>query len=224
MTTPTNFYNISWVIEDLSNSTLVNLDDFKKIKESNLSSKITNIDYVYMYSIILDMGKILAVGGNDKSGLSALEEIYPDDFKEKERISKIQEDFKTRISQIQENYKDIISKLKNNRNRIIAHVDISEDNSYFKLGFSKIEIEEKINNHKKYLRLINKDETDLDTAYYAKLNSLVPSSIKDERYCPSDFLNDIESFKKIITEVLGVARDLNFYFYNERVAQAPSKC
>jgi hypothetical protein len=183
MTTPVNFYKIFSVIENLSNSTLVNLDDFEKIKKSNLYSELKNIDYVYMYFVILDMGKILAVGSQDKSGLRALLEIAPHDFKQ-------------RILQIQESYADIISKLKNNRNRIIAHVDISNDNSYFNLGFSEIEIEEKINDHKKYLKIINRHETELDDIFYNKLKSLVPSSIEDERYSSSDFLNDMETFKK----------------------------
>lgn len=210
MQTPKNFYNIYAIIEDLSNSVLENIDDYKKIIDDyELYKDIRNIKFVYMYSIILDMGKTLAVGGNDKSGLKALLEIAPDDFKK-------------RILQTQENYTDIISKLKNNRNRIIAHVDISNENSYFNLGFSALEIEEEINNHKK-LRLMSKDETESDTIFYNKLKSLVPNSIKDERYGPSDFLNDIETFKKIIAEVLEIVRDLNIYFYSKSVAQVPSK-
>ena len=204
MNTPKNFYNIYAVIEDLGNSTHENLDDFTKLNKNNLYTELKNIGYVYMYSIILDMCKILAVGGNDKSGLKALLEIVP-------------EDFKKRILQIQYNYKDVINKLKNNRNRIIAHVDISEENSYFSLGFSAVEIEEKIKNYKKYLRLINKDETEADIIFYNKLKSLVPSSVNNERYSLSDFSRDIDIFKRIIADVLEIARDLNIYFYNKNL-------
>lgn len=42
---------------------------------------------------------------------------------------------------------------------------------------------------------------------------LKSASIKDERYSPSDFLNDLPRLRSLVEGVKSIASDLNVYFY-----------
>jgi hypothetical protein len=156
-----------------------------------------------MHSVLLDIGKLLCVTGSDKSGLNELEKLAPNQFKKEIN------DFKLK-------YSDIISKITTNRNKIIAHIDISENGSYFKLGFSHTEIDRKIEDFKKYVESINNgvlNKSDLEVIDgYNKLKS---SSIKYERYSPSDFYKDKDIFVEMVNIIRKIAQELNYHFYKE---------
>jgi hypothetical protein len=199
---PKNFYNHLFVIEDLGHSILKKLDDFINniVNNSSIKKMFYNIDFVYMHSILLDLAKLISVTNADKSGLKQLKEISPKSTKD-------------RIVAFESKYRDTIDKITSNRNKIISHVDISDANSYFKMGFSDIEIENKIEDNRKYMNMIKSSKDD-NSKLIADLKKLKSISPKWERYSPSDFCEDIEIFKTMVNEVLAITRDLNKYFYN----------
>lgn len=200
---PDNFANLIFVILELGDSILKKISDYENNIHENTDIKTNfhNIDFVYMHSILLDMGKLLSVTNSDKSGLSELDNISPPEFKE-------------RIQKIRDNYGDTIDKITTNRNRIIAHIDISNTQSYFRLGFSRVEIDRKIEDYKKYIGLNDNNLSEVDLKVISDFEALMSTSVKYERYSPSDFFDEKETFVKIVREILQVATDLNVHFYN----------
>ena len=165
-----------------------------------LKKHFFNIDFVYMHHIILDMGKLLSVVKADKSTLSELEKIAPPLFKKE-------------IKSLRKKHKSIIEKITTNRNKIIAHIDISDFGSYFKLGFSNVEINRKVADYTEYTKSRGK-MTPADIDVISRYQKLRAASPKEERYSPSDFIQEKDAFKEITSEVLQIARRMNQYFYN----------
>jgi len=199
---PKNFANNLLVIEGLSNAILRKIDDCENKIKDNFSIKrdFYNIDYVYMHSIVLDMAKLISVTNSDKSGLRQLKSESPTVFRK-------------RIEKFEKRYHKTIEKITSNRNRIISHVNISDINSYFNMGFSDIEISKKIEDYKKILEHyggIYKPDLQLIT----DLEKFKSADIKDERYSPSDFSKDTDNFRAMVREILFIVRDLNIHFYN----------
>ncbi len=203
MNHPQGFYNILFVINELGSTILKKISDYENVIQNDysLKKKFHNIEFVYIHSIILDIAKLTSKASSDKSGLKDLKKFCSD------------KTIQNKITNFEVKYKNTLEKIKNNRNRIIAHVDISEENSYFKMGFSDIEIKTKKDDYKKYMELTNQQ---LDIVKIEELEKFQTSSIKEERYSPSDFLLEIGLLKEMINEVLVIASDINLYFYNSK--------
>ena len=203
MNHPKNFYNILFVVDDLSHTILKKIDDYKNHIESDpsLKRRFYNIEFVYMHSIILDIAKLISATGSDKSGLRQLKELC---------TSKIIE---AEISNFEIKYKNTLEKIKANRNKIIAHVDISDAGSYFDMGFSETEINKKITDLKKYFEL-TKQKPDSNLLF--QFENLKANSSNKERYSPSDFVIEIPVLEKMIKEILKISTDLNLHFYKAR--------
>jgi hypothetical protein len=202
MKQPKNLNNLLFAVDDVARTIIMKIKDYKSNIHDNptLKSKFYNIDFVYMHSILLDLAKLLSTGRNDKSGLSELEKISPPDLKKSISAFKKQND-------------NQIKKIKSNRDRIIAHIDISDVKSYMKMGFSESEINKKVKDYSKYLELLHIDMRGAEEKVISDLKALVSSSIEDERYSPSDFFNELDTFSKIANEILEIAGKLRFHFY-----------
>jgi hypothetical protein len=135
-----NYYDLLAVMEDLSFTTLTYLREYENYisKETNIKETFQTVDFVYMQVVLLNLSKLLSLTNSDKAGLSQLERFGSSIHKQE-------------IVNFRDKYKDIIEKIKSNRNRIISHVDISGSKAYYKMTFSKDEIERKILDRKKYL-------------------------------------------------------------------------
>lgn len=195
-----NFYNILFVVNDLSHTILKKIDDYKNHIESDASLKrrFYNIEFVYMHSIILDIAKLISATGSDKSGLKQLKEICTNKIIGGE------------IDNFESKYKGPIEKIKANRNKIIAHVDVSDAGSYFDMGFSEIEINKKITDLREYFKHIKQEP---DSNLISQLENLKASSSIKERYSPSDFVIEIPVLENMVKEILKISTDLNLYFY-----------
>ena len=203
MNHPKNFYNLLFVVNDLSSTILKKIGDYEKQIEKNsiIITAFHNIEFVYIHSIVLDIAKLISATGADKSGLKQLKEICPD------------EDIKARIELFEQKYKDTLAKIRANRNKIIAHVDISDVGSYVNMGFSKIEIERKITDYKEYLKITGGELDATASNLISQLEKLESVSPDKERYSPSDFSVEIPTLKEMVNEILVIASDLNLYFY-----------
>lgn len=203
MNSQKNLYNILFVTNDLSHAILKKMDDYKNHIDTDFSlkKKFYNIEFVYMHSIILDIAKLISATGSDKSGLKQLKELCPSKTIEEE------------ISNFEIKYKNTIEKIKTNRNKIIAHVDISNTDSYFEMGFSEIEISRKISDLKSYLKYHTKEPS---IEMISQLENLKASCPKKERYSPSDFMSEIPLLEAMVREILKISKDLNLYFYRTR--------
>ncbi len=198
MTPQESFPDVFRVILDLSSTISKKIDDYKNNIENNPSIKraFYNIDFVYMHSIVLDMGKLLSVNNNDRSGLRGLEKSSPDKFKKDIRI-------------FRDKYKDVIEKIKSNRNRIISHVDISDEGHFSKMGFSEKEVNKKVtdlNDHFTFLYGLNKSLVESSIEHWNKLRS---ESIRTERYSPSDFSKEVDIFIIMIREIVSISYKIN---------------
>lgn len=200
MSIPNNFYNILFVVNDLSHTILKKIGDYKTYIESDASlrRKFYNIEFVYMHSIILDIAKLISATGSDKSGLKQLKELCTSEVIE------------TEIDNFEFKYKNTLEKIKANRNKIIAHVDISDASSYFDMGFSEIEINKKITDLKEYFKHTKQES---DPNLISQLKNLKASSSIKERYSPSDFVIEIPVLENMVEEILKISTDLNLYFY-----------
>lgn len=118
MVNQNDFYNVLFVIYQLSSDILKKIIDYKTlIEDSNLIKKqFYNIEFVYMHSIILDIAKLTSSTKSDKSGLKELEKISPNVLKKE-------------ITALTQRHKDLLEKIRNNRNKIIAHIDVTERGS-----------------------------------------------------------------------------------------------
>lgn len=203
MSTSNNFYNILFVVNDLSHTILKKIDDYKTRIENDASlrRKFYNIEFVYMHSIILDIAKLTSATDSDKSGLKQLKELC---------TSKI---IKAEIDNFESKYKNTLQKIKANRNKIIAHVDISDAGSYFDMGFSEIEINKKITDLKEYFKHIKQEP---DSNLVSQLENLRVSSSIKERYSPSDFIIEIPILENMVKEILKISTGLSLYFYKAR--------
>jgi len=203
MNHPKNFYNILFVVNDLSYTIFKKIDDYKNHIESDpsLKRRFYNIEFVYIHSIILDIAKLISATGSDKSGLKQLKELC---------TSKT---IKTKINNFEIKYKNTLKKITVNRNKIIAHVDISDAGSYFDMGFSETEINKKITDTKKYFKNIKKEP---DPNLISQLENLKARSSTNERYSPSDFIIEIPVLENMVKEILKISIDINLYFYKAR--------
>jgi hypothetical protein len=198
-----NFYNILFVVNDLSHTILKKIDDYKNHIESDTSLKrrFYNIEFVYMHSIILDIAKLISATGSDKSGLKQLKEVC---------TSKI---IRGEIDNFESKYKNTLEKIKANRNKIIAHVDVSDAGSYFDMGFSETEINKKITDLREYFKHTKQEP---DSNLISQLENLKAGSSIKERYSPSDFVIEIPVLENMVKEILKISTDLNLYFYKAR--------
>ena len=195
---PQNFYDLLAVMEELSFTTLKHLEEYEGniLNKVDLKKNFHNIDFVYMHIIILNLAKLLSVTNSDKSGLAQLEKFASPALKQE-------------IFLFRNKYQHVINKIASNRNRIISHIDISDLKAYYKMGFSEVEIEKKIEDRKKYLRIIGQKENKNDTDFYEHLRKLIALSEDNERYSPSDFVDAFPLFKSMINEILKLTRDVN---------------
>ncbi len=203
MNHPKNFYNILFVVNDLSYTILKKINDYKDNIEGDTSiiTKFYNIDFVYMHSIILDIAKLVSTAHSDKSGLKELKKICNSEI------------IMNEINNFESKYKNTLEKIKTNRNKIIAHVDISDAGSYFDLGFSEVEIKRKLRDLKEYF---NNTKQEPDNNLISHIENLKANSSLQERYSPSDFVTEIPVLENMVNEILKISTDLNLHFYNEQ--------
>jgi len=199
-----NFYNISFVMNDLSQGIVRKIQDYENNIKGNFVIKkdFYNIEFIYMHSVILDMAKLISVTKVDKSGLNQLEKISPKEIKQQ-------------IKYFNEKYKKIIVKITQNRNRIISHLDISNKSTFFNMGFSNLEIENKIADFKKYVLTYDNKNKESIEVFVERLEQLKSKSIENERYSPCDFIEDIPTLKDMITKISKILREVDFYYYNQ---------
>ena len=148
--------------------------------------------------IILTIAKLLSLTRSDRSGLVQLEKISPPEVKR-------------RIQDLRKLNEPLITKISSNRSRIIAHVDISTNRSYTKMGFSEMEVERMLDGLRK--SFFQRDDA-MQADLVKRWRNLASTSPEQERYSPSDFLNDLPKLRTLAKEVQNIVRDLNIYFYN----------
>jgi len=194
------FWNIVFVIDDLSRAILKKLTDYEaKIKNNpSIKKDLRDIDFIYMHSTLLDLAKLVSQAGNDRSGLNELKKISPKKIKAK-------------IEAFYMNHREIVVKIMSNRNRIVAHVDIDK-NPYFNMKFSGAEINKVITDHRESVEGTGMKP---DLAFIAALKSLKSTTQNEERYSPSDFEVDIDTFRKMIQEVSSFVTDAKRLFYSQ---------
>ncbi len=199
---PPKFTKIYSVILDLGETISEKITDFTDRIYNNpkIKREFYNIDFVYMHSIILDLAKMVGLTGSDKSGLKELGKICDDS------------EIKKMINDFENSNVNILNKIKSNRSRIIAHVDISDRSSYFNMGFSELEIDNKIKDHINYSNITKQIP---DESLIQGLKKLKSESTSEERYSPTDFYNDIPKFKKLIDEIKLIVDTANKYFYTK---------
>lgn len=206
MTHPKNFYNLLFVVDDLSSAIVKKIDDYENlIQGSNTIKKdFYNIEFVYMHSIVLDMAKLLSVTKSDKSGLIQLKDISP-------------EEIESEIAKFEQDNKKIIEKITNNRNRIISHVDISDGSAYFDMGISEHEFKNKIDDYRRYLAHFGDVDENKIRTYEESLQKIKSTSSENERYRPPDFIVDLPVLKSMSEKISKFAHDINIYYYNMKL-------
>ncbi|MBU4056658.1 hypothetical protein KJ695_01975, partial [Patescibacteria group bacterium] len=170
------------------------IKDFQYIhKSKSLKEKLRDIEFVYMHSIIFDIAKLFGATKSDKIGLKQFKNISPKKSKDK-------------LTELEKSYGDIFLKISNNRNRIIAHINISNKNAYFNMGFSIEEINKKIADCK------NSAYFDPNDSFIERLKNLKAKNRDNERYSPSDFLIDIPRIEKFLNEFTLIIDEVNIYY------------
>lgn len=198
-----NFYALLGAMINLTIETKDLLTEYRTFIAKNkvIKKHLKNVEYIYMYYIILNLSKLFSLDGSGKSGLKDIKHISPKKIKD-EIILLEQSNLKT------------MEKIENNRNRIVAHLDISKKNSYINMGFSTIEMNLKKKDILKYSILTNMDEVHTKNLL-EKYKELKAKSKKDERYSPSDFTREIPKFIKMMEDMSKIMNDLNIYYYNK---------
>ncbi len=163
--------------------------------------RLHNIEFVYMGSIIIDLGVLLSVTKHDDSSLKKLGEIC----QENHNFHSIKLDVNSFLNK----YKKTSGKIEANRNRLLSHIDISDKKSFHMMTFSNIETDE---NLKKY-GAINRDTGEIihKTLFEAidKMRTKEKSNntFSAERYGILDFREDIPKFISILEEVRKIVFD-----------------
>ena len=189
-----NYYNLFAITWNLIKNTEKKIQDFKYIlKNKGLKEELHDIEIVYMHSIIIDIAKLINATKSDKIGLKQFKNISPKESKSK-------------LVELEKSYKDIFLKIVSNRNRIIAHIDISNKNSYYNMGFSEEETNRMI---KDYIDSMYFDPSDSTIEGFKKL---VAKNKNNERYSLSDFLTDIPRMKKFLNEFGSIINEVNNYY------------
>jgi hypothetical protein len=198
-----NFYVLLGAVINLTIETKDLLIQYKTfiVKNKEMRKHLKNIDYIYMYYIILNLSKLFSLTGADKSGLKQIKNISPKKIKEE-------------ITLLEQTNLKTIEKIQNNRNRIVAHLDISKDNSYINMGFSTIEINRKKKDILEYSKITNMDQV-LTKNLLEIYRGLKSKSKKEERYSPSDFTRSIPKLTKMMEDILKITNDLSLYYYNK---------
>ncbi|NTV22195.1 MAG: hypothetical protein HGB03_01325 [Candidatus Yonathbacteria bacterium] len=196
-----DFFNIWGVVIQISNYLLGKINEYEMIQTDNaVKEKFPLISDVYMYSIILDMAKVVGVTRSDKHGFLRLE-----------RISN--KEITRRIHDWENKYVDIIKKIKVNRNKIIGHVDMQEGRSFMDMGFSEAETERRKNDFEEYFKHFGQDSIPEDLL--SAIEKMRASSPDNERYSHSDFKEDIPQIKRAIHEMQEITNRANLIRYNE---------
>ncbi len=100
------------------------LSEFKKIFGNNEVRKILpTAEGVYMYAIIMHLGKIFSVSKNEPFSLDKFKSNFLQ--------------LNDKVDEIYNSHKDIIGKVKNNCDKLFAHTD----KDFSKLGFSQIHVD-----------------------------------------------------------------------------------
>ncbi len=196
------FANHYFVIRDLGSNILMRMASFRKIvDDAKLRHDFPDISFVYMHQILLDISKFMSLSGADNSGFPELIHISPKDIQAK-------------IKAVESTYEPLLKKVESNRNRTIAHIDISNAKSYMKMGFSEAEITKKIDDYTRSLTGPYGD-AEYNHKLVEDLLAMRSSSSDEERYSPSDFLNDSTPITLMIEECFKIADELNQYYYNQ---------
>jgi hypothetical protein len=92
-------------------------------KNEEIKKALPTIDGVYMYVIVMHLGKMFSESKNEHFSLDK----FKNNFLE----------ITDKVDEIYNNHKDIIGKIKNNRDKLFAHTD----KNFYDLGFSQIHID-----------------------------------------------------------------------------------
>ena len=100
------------------------LSQFEKaFGNEEVKNILPTVEGVYMYGIVMHLGKIFSKSPNEHFSLDKFSSHFPE--------------MRDRVDQIYKNHKDIIGKVKNNRDQLFAHTD----KNFYKLGFSQVHID-----------------------------------------------------------------------------------
>ncbi|MEK7627936.1 MAG: hypothetical protein AAB421_00760 [Patescibacteria group bacterium] len=100
------------------------LSEFEKVfGNTEIKKSLPTVEGVYMYAIIMHLGKIYSKSSNEHFSLDKFKNLFPETI---ERVNKMYDD-----------HKDIIGKVKSNRDKLFAHTD----KDFLKLGFSQAHID-----------------------------------------------------------------------------------
>lgn len=199
---PKNFYNLLAVVKELSSDVLNYLDDYENYIYDNyeLKKRLKNIEFVYMHYILITLSKLFSISQNDKSGMKSLKLVSP---------MNIQKEFQ----ELEDKNKDLFEKIKSNRHRMIVHIDISEEKSFHKMGFSKLQMDKMIEDYVSSMRYAGKEEIANTSHIFEDMRRLEAKENKEERYSPLDFYRDIGRFREITKKLSSLADKVNQHYY-----------
>ncbi|MBU2036893.1 hypothetical protein KJ866_01655 [Patescibacteria group bacterium] len=199
MKTISNHYNLYAIVYELIERIGQNIKEFEYvIDRSSFKKNLPSIKTAYMNFIILDLAKLISATKGDKTGLRQLKNISPKEYKAK-------------IEKLEKDYRDVFKKITNNRNRIIAHIDISDKKAYYNMGFSEEEINRIIDDYRAS-PYCDKSLTDENDPFIISIKKIQAKTKDDERYSLSDFRSNLPDFKKIISEISSINKNIISYY------------
>ncbi len=124
MTTQEKQYQIIGNFSEMISVTKLLLGEFKKVHMNiDIKKNLPTVEGVYMYTIVMHLGKIFSTSKNEKFSL----------YNFKTNFSGLDQ----RVDSIYSRHKNIIGKIKNNRDKLFAHTD----RDFAEMGYSQIYID-----------------------------------------------------------------------------------